>query len=406
MAIHNGKNPCNLLNPKILVIFTTPIDKSLNSGPHLEILRQLAKRGYSSSVIAMRSKSIFQRDESFHGRTFLIPLRDKPIISQVMYTILLFFFLPFYIVHLKPQFIIMRPNFSILGSIPSLVLSKFMRVKFILDIRSTPVEISGFRGSLQSFSFSISVLLAKKLFAGMTIITSPMKKEVCKKYEIDPDKMGVFTSGVSTMLFNPKNYISEGAELKTKFGLSKKFVIFYHGAFSATRGLVETIETINILRDTFPDVVLFLLGTGSIVSELKDLIQKESLQDNVIIHDPVDYTAVPKFIKMSDLCIIPLPNHPYWRFQSPLKLLEYLAMEKAVIATDIPAHRAVIGKEKCGLYISSITPAEIGKSIEYAYHNKEKLKEWGKSGRLIIIEKYTWEKVAKDLENYLLSIDN
>lgn len=383
-----------------------PIDNSLNIGPDLELLRQLAKRGYRSSVIAMRSRSIFQRDKSFHGRTFLIPLRDKPIISQVMYTVILFFFLPFYIVRLKPEFIIMHPNFSILSSIPSLVLSKFKRIKFILDIRSTPVEISGFRGSLQSFSFSISVLLAKKLFAGMTIITSPMKKEVCKKYKINPDKMGVFTSGVSTTLFNPRNYVSEGVELKRKLGLSKKFVVFYHGAFSATRGLVETIETIKILRDTFPDVVLFLLGTGSIVSELKDLVQKESLQSNVIIHDPVDHTEVPKFIKMSDLCIIPLPNHPYWSFQSPLKLLEYLAMEKIVIATDIPAHRAVIGKKKCGIYISSIKPAEIGKSIEYAYHNKEKLKEWGKPGRSIITEKYTWEKVAKDLESYLISIDN
>ena len=162
----------------------------------------------------------------------------------------------------------------------------------------------------------------------------------------------------------------------------------------------------KLLKRTYPDVVLFLLGTGPILKDLKVLVQKENLKANVIIHNPVDHAEVPKFVSFSDLCIIPLPNHPYWRFQCPLKLLEYLAMEKVVIATDIPAHRLVIGKERCGLYISSIKPSEIAKSILYAYHNKDRLNEWGKSGRAIVTEKYSWEKVTNDLENYLLSIEN
>jgi glycosyltransferase involved in cell wall biosynthesis len=160
----------------------------------------------------------------------------------------------------------------------------------------------------------------------------------------------------------------------------------------------------KILRSAYSDVVLFLLGTGPIVPMLKELIQKERLQDNVVIHNPVDYVEVPKYIGMSDVCIVPLPNHPYWRFQCPLKLLEYLAMEKVVIVTDIPAHRLIIGREKCGIYISSVKPIKIAKAIMYTYQIREKLEEWGATGRTIIDEKYCWEKVAKDLDNYLLSI--
>jgi len=119
----------------------------------------------------------------------------------------------------------------------------------------------------------------------------------------------------------------------------------------------------------------------------------------------VDYAEVPKYIAMCDVGIVPLPDLPYWRFQCPLKLLEYLAMKKVVIVTDIPAHRAIIGKEKCGIYISSVKPIGIAKSITYAYNNKEKLGKWGEIGRTIIKQEYTWEKVARDLENYLLSID-
>jgi glycosyltransferase involved in cell wall biosynthesis len=137
---------------------------------------------------------------------------------------------------------------------------------------------------------------------------------------------------------------------------------------------------------------------------MKDLIRVKRLQDNIIIHSSVEYVDVPKYIAMSDVGIVPLPNHPYWRLQSPLKLLEYLAMKKPVIATDIPAHLAAIGRAKCGVYISSIEPAEIAEAIAYTYENRDKLAEWGAIGRTIVQEKYTWEKVAADLESYLLSI--
>jgi glycosyltransferase involved in cell wall biosynthesis len=321
-----------------------------------------------------------------------------------MFALVLWFFLPVYIIVSKPDFIVTEPDVTILSSIPGLFVSRFRKAKFILDVRSTPVETMGFRGFQQNLWFTASVLVAKKLFDGMTIITYLMKKEVCSKFDIDPSEVGVWTSGVSTKLFDPENCISDSKKLKRKLGLTGKFVVFYHGAFSLTRGLTETIEAIKMLIHKHPNIVFFLLGTGPNVTDLRALIRKEGLQENVIIHNPVDQSEVPKFIGMCDICIVPLPDHPFWRFQSPLKLLEYLAMEKVVILTDIPAHRAVIGKAKCGVYISSVNPMEIAKAIEYVYLNKDSLKERGKIGRKIVKREYTWEKVAGSLENYLLSI--
>ena len=106
---------------------------------------------------------------------------------------------------------------------------------------------------------------------------------------------------------------------------------------------------------------------------------------------------------MADVCIVPLPDNKFWRSQSPLKLLEYLAMEKTVILSDIPAHRFVVGDSKCGVYIQSVSPIEIARSVIYVFNNRDSLSEWGKSGRKIVFDRYTWEKVAGDLSNYLLS---
>lgn len=388
---------------KITFVSSSILDVDFFESSTLEILTNLSKRGYSTRLVAMRSKNACQVKNS-HVHVVQVPLRHVPIVSNVMYALILLFLVPLHIVFSEPDFVVTHPDVSTISSIPWLFLGKFYRVKFILDIRSTPVEPRGFQGFLQKSLFATSIIIAKKFFDGMTTITNSMKKEVCENFSINPDNVGVWTSGVSTTLFRPEDCLAESVDLKKRLRLFRKFVVFYHGGLRRTGGLIETVESMKMIKRTGLPIVLFLLGAGSIVETLENLVQSEALQDLVIIHKPVDYLEVPKYIGMSDVCIIPLPYHPYWRFQCPLKLLEYMAMEKVVIATDIPAHRLIIGEANCGVYISSIKPSEIEKAIVYAYHNRDKLQNWGRTGRKIIEEKYTWEKIAEDLENCMLSI--
>jgi glycosyltransferase involved in cell wall biosynthesis len=380
--------------------------KSLHTMADIEVSKQLARKRISTFLIVPRSKKFLSlRIGDSQVQTICMPLKFVRLFSSVMYALALLFYLPICIFTVNPDFVITVADVSIVSFVPMFFLSKLKHTKLILDIRSVPVETFGFVGFLQKFWFSVSLLLAKKLFDGITVITPIMKEELCSQFSINPNNVGVWTSGVSEDLFTSAKYSTESNELRTKLGLSKKFIVFYHGVFTASRGLKESIESMKILKNANSDVVLFLLGGGPALSSLKDFVKAQDLEENVIIHDPVAYTEVPKFIGMSDVCIVPLPDNPFWRSQSPLKLLEYLSMEKVVILTDIPAHRLVVGEHKCGVYISSVTAIEIANSITHLMHNKDKLLEWGKSGRTIISDGYTWEKVAGDLETYLLSIE-
>jgi glycosyltransferase involved in cell wall biosynthesis len=371
----------------------------------LELLKALAERGHNTTLVASTSRSTFQIGDP-RIKIIAIPIRRAPIISRIVYSVILFFLLPIHIIVDKPDFVVMDPEMYVISSIPTLLISRarLLRTKFVLDIKSKPVEVKSFRGRLFEFCFNVSILEAKQLFQGMTVITSLMKSELCNKFHIDQSKVGVWTSGVPIGLFNPRNSFEESMKLRKELGLTEKFIVFYHGVFTASRGLAPALDALRIVNQKYPNVVCFLLGTGPAVSDLEKLIQQKNLQHNVIIHNPVSYEDVPKFIGLSNLCIIPLPNNSYWTFQSPMKLLEYLAMEKVVLATDIPAHRVIMGNEKCCIYLRSVDPIEIAKSIEYAYVNEDKLNNWGKVGRKIVEDKYTWNKVAEEVEHYLLSI--
>jgi glycosyltransferase involved in cell wall biosynthesis len=380
------------------------LDLQLHRTTQIEILKNLAMMGNDTLLIGMRSRESLKHEEGENPNLIQIPIRFFPAVSELIYTIVLAFLLPIHILRSNPDFVIMDPEINILGSITGVFVSKFKKTKFVLDIRSTPIDVQGFLGSLHRLQFDISVFFARRLFSGISIITPMMKEEICKKYLIESKKVGVWTSGVSESLFDPALWIISGKELRAKLGLSDSFVVFYHGHLTAPRGILEIVEATRILAQRRNNFVLFLLGSGPVVPMLKSLIKKENIEKNVIIHDAISYGEVPKYISMSDVCIIPLPDNPLWRFQSPLKLLEYLSMEKVVIATDIPAHRRVVGNAECCLYLSSTDTEEIIKLLEFAQLCKAKLDSWGKSGRKIVLKEYTWKKVAQDFQSYLMSI--
>jgi glycosyltransferase involved in cell wall biosynthesis len=75
-------------------------------------------------------------------------------------------------------------------------------------------------------------------------------------------------------------------------------------------------------------------------------------------------------------------------------------MEKVVLATDIPAHRAILGDSDCAIYIPSAEPQQIAESITYAYRNKASLRIWGYKGREIVAKEYTWEKISQKLDAF------
>jgi len=209
----------------------------------------------------------------------------------------------------------------------------------------------------------------------------------------------VWHNGVDVNLFRPK--MLEREKMRNQFGLSGKFVVFYHGSFRVNGGIAETIKSIGIIAKDYPDVSLFLLGDGLELKTFESLIKEDKIEDKVIIHRSVDYADVPSYIELADIGIVPLPDIPDWKYQNPLKLIEYLAMGKTVIVSNIPANRQLVGEKECGIYLSSVTPKAIVGAISYAYINKEKLDEWGATGRLLVEEEYDWRIVAQSVESYL-----
>jgi glycosyltransferase involved in cell wall biosynthesis len=328
-------------------------------------------------------------------------LRYFPVLSPILYWLALLIFLPFYLAKIRPDFVITDPSTA-----PSLVwqpfLSRVLKFKTVLDIRSTPVA-PGIRANIY---FDFSVWITKTMFNGMTIVTPMMRDEICRKFHIDSDWVGILSNGISDEFLTNQNEELERDKLRRKLGLFDRFVVLYHGSFRPKGGLIESIKAMSIVKKEHPDIVLFLLGYGSepFLKLLKETIRENNLEESVLLEGPVDYGDVHKYISISDVGLVPLPDIPDWRNQQPNKLLEYLAMKKVVVVSVSPAHQLVLDNHRNAIYVSHVVPTELAEAIERAYHNRDRLAEWGEIGRDIVVEKYTWDRVNEDFMTYLLRV--
>ena len=380
---------------RILWINHIFIDTDVYSTFPMQLIYSLRKRGHEVHLVV---PSLTKRSQWSIEDTKLLPTIHLP----VLYSLSFFFALLFYIPKAIKSY---RPN-AIIGNFyeyPGLIIAKLFRnVKLVLDVRASIGGKSGISAIIEKILYFTALKFAKNTSDGITVASRALREEICA-YGIDRTKVKVITNGVSLDLFDYRRNSLLSAKLRDEFSLSKNFVIMYHGSLGSFRGLTQTIEAIAIIKSKHPDIVFFILGkaTKTYEEELKKLIEEKSLADNVFIHEAVSHELVPKFLAMCDIGIVPLAVYSFPLSSCPLKLIEYLAMAKPVISTDIPFSREVIELCNCGILIPSYEPEHIVAGIEYMYERRSSLDQMGRLGRAIVEKHYSWTEKSKDIESFV-----
>jgi len=362
----------------------------------MQFIFSLRKRGHEVHLVV---PSLTKRSQRSIEDTKLLPTIHLPVLSSLVFFFGLLFYIPKAVKSYRPNVIV--GNFS---EYPGLIVAKLFRnVKLVLDIRaSIGGRKEGINALIEKIVYFTSLKLATRISDGITVASSALKEEICN-YGIDRAKVKVITNGVSLDLFDYRKNSLLSAKLRDEFKLSKNFIIMYHGSLGSFRGLTQTIEAIAIIKSKHPDIVFFILGQASkeYKEELKKLIEEKSLADNVFIHEAVSHELVPKFLAMCDIGIVPLAVFSFPFTSCPLKLIEYLAMAKPVISTDIPFSREVIELCNCGILIPSYEPEQIVAGIEYMYERRSSLEQMGRLGRAIVEKNYSWEEKSIDFESFV-----
>jgi glycosyltransferase involved in cell wall biosynthesis len=123
-------------------------------------------------------------------------------------------------------------------------------------------------------------------------------------------------------------------------------VILYGGTFESYQGLSELIESVPLVRAQVPDAVFLLVGAenGSgmaVRSQAMHLIQGGAIK----IIDRQPRHLIPSYLRIADVLVSPRSHGG----NLPLKVFDYLAAGRPIVATDIPTHRTVLNGERAVL---------------------------------------------------------
>ena len=164
----------------------------------------------------------------------------------------------------------------------------------------------------------------------------------------DPDKTEVIRAGVDLEAFNP----DDREAIRAKYGIQDdEIVLFFMGWLYEFSGLKEVAMALAENGDL--RIKLLILGKGDLWDTLQEIRREHGLEERIIMEPWVPYQEVPKYIMAADICILPAHKNDIMMNIVPIKVYEYMAAGKPVIATSLPGLMKEFGETNGVLYAES-----------------------------------------------------
>ncbi len=207
----------------------------------------------------------------------------------------------------------------------------------------------------------------------------------------------VLKAGIDTDKFNTN---IDGDPVRQRYQINKEeIVIFFMGWLYHFSGLKEV--ALKLAQSHHKQIKLLIVGNGDAYDELKKIQEDYKLQDNVILTGKKSYQEMPGFIAAADICLLPAyPWEPIMQDIVPIKLYEYMAMGKPVIATRLPGVMKEFGNGNGVIYIDKPEDT-VQKAIELTSNSN--LSELGVKARHFA-ERNSWEKITDEFEKILQEV--
>lgn len=186
--------------------------------------------------------------------------------------------------------------------------------------------------------------------------------------------------------------------LRAELGLPQSATIAcYTGSLQLWKG----VDTLALAAASLPDEFVVCLVGGTETQRETLLNAVGTLPDRVCLVGHIPPERVPDYLLASNVLVIPNTARVdiSAKYTSPLKLFEYMAAERPIVATDVPSLRSVLDDETA-FFAPPDDPGGLADAIETAARSPERF-ERAKTARTRVNE-YTWTARATRIRNAVL----
>ena len=354
------------------------------------LARQLVERGDSVTVLPPGYRSaLLQRGFS----TAPIPLIPWPVLRPVSYAVLSCIIGLMRAWRSKPDIVYYRW----MDSPHPLLFARLIGAQCVCEVNGEPVPDWSetdrtikrrFKHWLASFALSRC--------DRVVVLTDGLRNLVVRRYRVAAERVAVLPSGTDTGLFSPQDV----ATCRRRIGvdLGRDYIGFV-GSFYRYQGLQCLLEAMAIIRRTMPSVHLLLVGDGEAATELKQQADRLALSPCITWAGRIPYQEVPAWIGAMTLCVAPFRGDR--GETSPVKIFDYLACGKPVIASAIPSVSATFAQEAGVTLVLPDDPVSLAQAMLVLLKDPDRQARMSLDGRRFVQQGFNWTDLIDRLREWL-----
>jgi len=222
----------------------------------------------------------------------------------------------------------------------------------------------------------------------------PVTEVLSKRIEqsgVDRERILVIHNGINEQRFSETGSVDE---MRKKLGLENRLVLGFTGFVREWHRLDRVVE---LLKDNHDGVQrhLLLVGDGPARKQIEDAAKALGVENAVTITGVIDRENVSKYVACFDIALQP----DVVEYASPLKLFEYLALGRAIVAPDTANIREILKHEYSSLLFDPEQKDGFLEAVERLLNDAGLRERIGQGAKQTIAEKeFTWDANARKVE--------
>ena len=312
------------------------------------------------------------------AKVVAVPFLDLPIIRPLSFH--LFSTLCLFTLCLKG---VDRMYVRQMNSFLPFVVAKLYRIFSYFEIPNDPYIGYSLIGKCKRPLVEIIDRLCMHLADRIVVLSKWSKRRLVDMGGLPSSKILIFPSGTDVSLFRPME--KEAACRSLGFDPSLRYVGFI-GSFLAYQGIDTLIHAAPLILEKNPDTRFLLVGDGPMRSVWSEMVQEKGLKEHFIFTGHVPYREVPDYIGAMDVCTA--PHHQETNQASPVKLFDYMASARPIVASNIDVVEEIVAGSGCAVLVKPDSVESLAEAIISLLDNSSLAGEIGERGRRMALMRY------------------
>ena len=257
------------------------------------------------------------------------------------------------------------------------------------ELKGAPLR--GIHRVVAQWETKLSLRLANKVIC----VSNAARRNLNSRWGLRSEKIEVLPNGVDLQLFGSH---ADPRSVRQEWGLDGGPIVIFVGGFQIWHGIDFLAESFSRVVEAVPNARLLLVGDGPMRPSVEQTISNVGLESSVRITGLVPQQRVPAILAASDVAVLPYPRLPQEMWFSPLKLYEYMAAGKAIVATRSGQIEEVLRDQENGVLTEPGDVETFAKAIVSLINDPARRSKLGENALQQARQSHSWEHYVDRLE--------